>query len=108
MLQAAFEQVVKIEPHRILGKRAITVNDLKNRIDTVIKSVINQNKIALTAVSNRLVGLNPRAVLKRGYTITTNRKTGTVVRKPDDIKIGDSLITELDEKKTIESTVTKK
>ncbi|KKK83627.1 hypothetical protein LCGC14_2791470, partial [marine sediment metagenome] len=46
--------------------------------------------------------------LKRGYSITTSKKTGKLITTPDDIKTTDIIITELAEEKLIESEVIKK
>jgi exonuclease VII large subunit len=62
----------------------------------------------IEAQENRLAVLNPKSVLQRGYSITKNAKTGLLVRKPQDIEIGDSIITELALENLIESKVTKK
>ena len=53
-------------------------------------------------------GLNPKSVLKRGYSITTNKKTGLLVKTVDDVRLGEDLITELADENLIESKVTKK
>jgi len=102
------EQVRKIEPHRLLGKKAVDLNDLKSRAGAAIRVIINTRQMQLTACENRLAGLNPKAVLQRGYSITTNKKTGLLVRDLEDVRIGDLLITELAEENLIESKVTKK
>jgi exodeoxyribonuclease VII large subunit len=62
----------------------------------------------LTAQENRLEGLNPKSVLKRGYSITTNKKTGLLVKTVDDVRLGEDLITELADQNLIESKITKK
>ena len=62
----------------------------------------------LTAQANRLAGLNPKSVLQRGYSITTSKKTGLLVKTLEDVRIGDYLITELTDENLIESKVTKK
>ena len=105
---ACYEQVVRIEPHRLLGKKTIDLNNLWNRASAAIRTIINNCQMQLTAQENRLIGLNPKSVLNRGYTITTNKKTGQVIRKPEQIEIGDSMVTELAKRKIIESKVTKK
>jgi exonuclease VII large subunit len=64
--------------------------------------------VALTAGENRLAALNPKSVLNRGYSITTNKQTGQVVRSADEIGINDFLVTELANENFIESQVTKK
>jgi len=103
-----YEQVVKIEPHRLLGKKTVDLNNLKNRTDTAIKSIVSSSRLQLTAMANRLGAMNPKSVLKRGYSITTNKTTGLLVRNLDDVKIADYIITELTSENLIESKVTKK
>ena len=107
-LSASYEQIVRIEPHRLLGKKAVDLNNLKNRTNAAIKAIVNDCRMQLTAQANRLAGLNPKSVLQRGYSITTNKKTGLLVRTSKDVRIGDYLITELTDENLIESKVTKK
>ncbi len=105
---AGEEQVRKIEPHRILKNKTLELNNLKNRANTAIKAVINKGRIQLTAQANRLAALNPKSVLQRGYSITTSKKSGLLVRNLEDVRIEDLLITELAGENLIESKVTKK
>ena len=107
-LYAIAEQLRKIEPHRRLRKKTVDLNNLKNRTNAAIKAIINSRRMQLTAKENLLAGLNPKSVLQRGYSITTNKKTGLLVRYLEDVRIGDLLITELAEENLIESKVTKK
>ncbi len=102
------EQVLRIEPHRLIGRRAIELTDLSNRARIGVSAILETSRMALVGAQNRLGALNPRSVLKRGYSITMNKKTGVVVRRPDDIEIGDLLETELAEEKKIESKVIKR
>ena len=108
MLSESYEKVVKIEPHRLLGRKNLELSELQNRTNTATSSIINRLQMRLTAASNRLEGLNPKSVLKRGYSITTNKNKGILVLNNDDVAIGDLLITELAGKNLIESKVTKK
>jgi len=107
-LHANYEQIVKIEPHRLLGKKTIDLNNLLNLVNAATRAVINSCRMQLTAQANRLAGLNPKSVLQRGYSITTSSKTGRVVAKLEDVEIGDTVVTELAEEKLFESRVTKK
>ena len=59
-------------------------------------------------LENRLAGFNPRTVLQRGYSITTNKKTGLLIKSPADVQIADDIITELADENLVESQVTKK
>lgn len=107
-ISRAYEQISRIEPHRLLGGNRDILNDCRNRLNSGIIKIINAYRVKLTAQENRLAGMNPKSVLKRGYSITSNKKTGELIRTMQDIKIGDLLITELAEENLIESQVTKK
>ncbi|MGD2094789.1 MAG: exodeoxyribonuclease VII large subunit [Phycisphaerales bacterium] len=107
-LSTSYEQIVKIEPHRLLGNKTVELNNCRNKLNNKITKIINNCWIKLTAQNNRLAGLNPKSVLQRGYTITTNKKTGSLVKTSEDIQLGDCLITELTGENFIESKVTKK
>jgi len=107
-LAAAYEQIIKIEPHRLLGYKSIELNNWQNRANVGIRAAVNNCRMKLTAQENRLSALNPRSVLQRGYSITTNKKTGLLVKTSEDVRIGDLLITELENENLIESEVKKK
>ncbi len=104
-LSAFYEQMVKIEPARLLGEKAVSLTNLRNRTRAAAENIINKLNLQLTAQENRLAGLNPKAVLVRGYSITTNRRTGGIVRKSADVAVGDMIVTELARENLIESEV---
>ncbi|MHC4574474.1 MAG: exodeoxyribonuclease VII large subunit [Planctomycetota bacterium] len=108
VLHAAYEQIVKLEPHRLLGRRTVDLNNLQSRGGAAVRAALNKCRLQLAAKENLLAGLNPKSVLHRGYSITTRKKTGLLVRKPEDVEIADLLITELAEENRIESKVTRK
>jgi exodeoxyribonuclease VII large subunit len=107
-LSESYEQVRKIEPHRLLGRKMLELNNWQNLANSGIKGIINNCRMKLTAAANRLGALNPKSVLERGFSITTNKKTSLVVKGLGDVEIGDLLITELARENLIESSVTKK
>jgi exodeoxyribonuclease VII large subunit len=102
------EQIRKIEPHRLLTAKTVDLNNLRNQANMALKTIINNCSLKLTAQANRLAGLNPKSILQRGYSITTSKKTGLLIRRPEDVKVGDFMSTELAEEIFIESKVTKK
>jgi exodeoxyribonuclease VII large subunit len=103
-----YEQIVKIEPHRLLGRRTVELNDWKNRAGTAVKAIMNKCGMQFETQKNRLAGLNPKSVLQRGYSITTNKRTGLLVKNLADVQVADSIITELAGENLIESKVTNK
>jgi exodeoxyribonuclease VII large subunit len=108
ILRKNLELIVRIEPHRLLGKKAVELNEIRNRSAKAVTAIVHKLTVKLTAQANRLPALNPKSVLKRGYSITKNKKTGLLVRKADDVEIGDIMITELAEQNLIESKTIKK
>lgn len=129
-LRLFYQQVQSIEPHKIIGSKRIMLAGLRNRLNTYVKSitsqqlvilgdlnnklssgitnVANKKRLALAASENRLAALNPKSVLKRGYSITTDKITGKVIRETEDVTKGQVLVTELAEENLIESQVIKK
>ncbi|MFH1371654.1 MAG: exodeoxyribonuclease VII large subunit [Planctomycetota bacterium] len=103
-----YEQVVRIEPHRLIGRKMVDVNELRSRANAAITALFSRAKIEIARYDNRLAGLNPKAVLKQGYSITTLKEKGMVVKALKDVQVGDTLVTELAEENLIESQVTKK
>ena len=108
MLYLKQEQIRKIEPHQLLGRKKVDLTNLQNSVNAAIKAIFNNCQIRLTAQVNQLAGLNPKSVLRRGYSITTNKKTGLLVKGADDVQIADLLITEFAGENLIESKVIKK
>ncbi len=102
------EQIRKIEPHRLIGKKTVDLNELRSRASSSARAIFNDKRIQLTRAENLLAGLNPKGVLKRGYSITTSKKNGLLVRNLEDIQIADCIITELAGENLIESKVTNK
>ncbi|OHB80311.1 MAG: hypothetical protein A2Z25_06175 [Planctomycetes bacterium RBG_16_55_9] len=106
-VSTGYERVVRIEPHRLLGRKTVELNDLQSRANASVSSVISQCQMQLTAQANRLAALNPKSVLQRGYSITTSKQTGSLVRAAKDVRPGEELITELADENLIESKVIK-
>ena len=108
ILQSYFEQILKIEPYRILADRKILLNNVSSRINERIGWVFANLKIRFETQAAKLSACNPKSILNRGYSIAKNTITGKVVTSPADVNIGDLLITELKSENLIESRVTKK
>jgi exonuclease VII large subunit len=97
-----------MKPHRLLGRWKVELNNLAGRTDSGVRASINKCRMALAAQMNRLGAMNPKSVLGRGYSITKIKKTGRLVKRLEDVRIGDLLLTELAEENLIESEVKKK
>jgi len=105
-IEGYHEQIARIEPHRLLGRMTVELNELTGRSRAAVTRVLGDRRLQLTAQENRLAALNPKSVLHRGYSITTSKKTGRVVRTADDVAADQLLLTELADENFIESRVT--
>ena len=75
-LRKSFEMISSLEPHRVLGGKKLKLMELQNKAKEAINAVLHKNNLLLTAKANRLEGLSPKTILQRGYSITTNTRTG--------------------------------
>lgn len=103
-----YERVRTIEPGRLIGAKRLELVELSNRSRRGISNVMNKKMMAITAVENRLSGMDPRSVLKRGYSITTIKSSGKIVKSTNELNAGDEIVTEFAESQRVESQVTKK
>lgn len=106
VLEQFVQVVMRIEPHRLIGYSALVVGELGARAIAGVTATISSSRIRLETTASSLQALNPRSVLQRGYSLTTNPRTGSIVRTCDDVRVGDRIITELAHSNIIESHVT--
>jgi len=99
------DQIQKIEPTRLIASRHVVIGDYDGRNRVGMMKILSKNQLKLTALENTLQALNPRSVLNRGYSLTTNERNGDLVTKLDQIRVGDHLITELADEQKIHSCV---
>ena len=75
---------------------------LQNNMQPVLKRKLTDERHQLDLLSQRLIGLDPNRLLKRGYSITL--KNGRTVRDVSQLKEGDELETRF-ENGTVRSVV---
>lgn len=80
------------------------IQQLFESITYCLKDKITEAKSELSNINATLKALDPKKVLERGYSITTNKTTGKLITKPADVNTHDKILTELADEKTIEST----
>jgi exodeoxyribonuclease VII large subunit len=57
--------------------------------------IILRRRASLEALQGRLIALAPSEVLRRGYSITTIKKSATIVRSAKQLREGDRILTRL-------------
>ena len=68
---------------------------LSQRLDRAVGQAVATYARRIDLASARLHCISPQEVLKRGYSLTVNKKTGRVIRDPAEVKAGEMLVTRL-------------
>ncbi len=76
-----------------LQQLALQVDELDAKLAQACLFQLNQRSNIVTQLEQRLNGINPKQVLKRGYSITY--KNGTVVKDTVSLSEGDAIVTEV-------------
>jgi len=66
---------------------------ISQRLSRAMPQVLLRRRARLEALQGRLIALAPTEVFKRGYSITTLKKSGTIIRSAKQLKEGDKIIT---------------
>lgn len=98
--------IAKNPIHR-LGRLQEAIDNLTGRIELAQKQSHSRSRRQVDQIARHLGGLNPRAILKRGYSITRTRDANKIVGPGNLPQPGEILSTELDERMFVESTATK-
>ena len=73
------------------------LDSLAQRLRRGMENSCRGERQRLDALERHLSAVSPEQVLKRGYSITTRKKDGQIVRRADDVKAGDRLVTRVAE-----------
>ncbi len=93
-------------PAKTALQQKLILSHLTGRIQKIQTQHTFNSTQQLNSFQQRLENLNPRAVLRRGYSITRLKANHQIITSETEIKPGDKVITELDQIKNIESQVT--
>lgn len=83
------------------------INSLCEELEDVIEDKIVDYKKEIDNLSIQLGMLNPKSILKRGYSISTD-ENGVIIRSIKDIKANDKIITSLSDGKIVSNVETTK
>lgn len=95
-LAAARRALAAVQPRRVLAAGTKDLADLAAAGDRAATLRLDGLQQRLRALRALMISLSPDAVLKRGYTLTTD-ESGRLVTHPDQVRPGDGLRTRLAE-----------
>lgn len=96
----------RLKPARQLLERRSQCNELQRRLVSAARSRVNETTVRLQSRLDQIRMLSPLKVLERGYSITVSSVTGQVLRSAGEVKLGETIVTQLHEGK-IQSKVEK-
>lgn len=85
--------LIECHPRHIVQLKGQRLTDLSQRLSLAMKHELKQQGQHLTAIDRHLQAISPQSVLNRGYTITTRKKDGAILRSPKDVKVGERILT---------------
>jgi exodeoxyribonuclease VII large subunit len=97
-------RLTEVSPTRVIASGRVALTTLARRLSAATSHALERGNQNLTAQQARLAALNHRQVLARGFSITRLRKTNKILRSPEKLKLGDHVVTEL-QQGSIESRV---
>ncbi|MBV8781579.1 MAG: exodeoxyribonuclease VII large subunit [Phycisphaerae bacterium] len=94
-MERAAARLLALHPRHRLNLNSHRIDDLSRRMNVAIDQRLQKHIVQLDAMADRLRAMSPLEVLRRGYSITTNKRTGAVVRSTSELRGGEKLITRL-------------
>jgi exodeoxyribonuclease VII large subunit len=82
-------------PRHLVELKRQRLDQLQKELRRAVGQDLRRLRQRVDDLDGRLQGVGPRQVLKRGYTITTLKKTGAILRAPGQAPEGARLITQL-------------
>lgn len=79
----------------ICGLRAQAVDDALRRLVRAMEHLCARKRNDLAVLAGRLQALSPLATLSRGYSICTRASTGQVLRRAEEVSVGEDVHVEL-------------
>jgi len=94
-------------PTHTIQKHTTQLNYINNRLKQSNAQTLLSTNQKIEQIHKRLQNLDPHAILNRGYSITRKSSDQSILTNKNPLHIGDTIVTELAEKNTLESKITK-
>ncbi len=78
-------------PSDVIKQYAQRVDELSKSLETQYVHRIEMNRSRVESLTKRLESLNPRAILKRGYSICYRKEDGKIVRRAEELAVDDGV-----------------
>ena len=89
------DRLVRARPSKVLKDRNKELEQQKRQFNDSAKRIMEQLKRDVEAFNDRLRLLDPKNIVSRGYSITTDAKTGRILRSAKKTHSGQTIITQM-------------
>ncbi len=97
ILENAWTNLSRFHPEKKLERRREQLATRIKSIHRETRRILEASSSTLSALADRLESLNPLDVLKRGYSITRDQKSGDILTSTRSLSEGDRIHTRLDD-----------
>jgi exodeoxyribonuclease VII large subunit len=80
-------------PFEIVHDRARRVDELGLEANAAMQRLVRDRQSQLAMFAGKIQSLSPLEVLARGYTITQDARSGTVIKSAEQLRVGQSIVT---------------
>jgi len=87
--------LLRCHPRHVVSMHRQRISTLADRAHTAAVAQVRRLRLRIDGMDAQLRALSPERVLQRGYSITTRKKDGLIIRSIEQIKPGDRLVTRL-------------
>ncbi|BAO43603.1 exodeoxyribonuclease VII large subunit [Thiolapillus brandeum] len=94
-LEALQSRLYLLSPSRRLETLGESLTRQHERLQTAMNHVLSHHRLQLQALSGELHAVSPLQTLARGYSITTDAKTGKVITRASETAVGSEIKTRL-------------
>lgn len=92
-LQVVTERYIFRQPQNIIRQLIQRIDELDRRLPVGIKYALRINQERIAASSGKLESLNPLSILNRGYSLSLRLPERVIIKKAEQLKIGDEVET---------------
>jgi exodeoxyribonuclease VII large subunit len=96
--------LVECHPRHLVELKRQRLSSVSSRLKLSLRHDLRRRDEGLALLERHLEAVSPRSVLRRGYTITTRKKDGKLVRAAGQTRVGERILTQFADG-TIESIV---
>ena len=96
-LERAATRLTAGHPRHRIALQSLRLGELERRLNGAMTNSCRRHTLSLDSIGDRLRAMSPTEVLRRGYSITTRKRDGEILRSATGLRGGERIVTKLAE-----------